>query len=527
MVNRRAAVGLVLLAAVMAAGCQPEPSGGEGNQRIDPPTDSTPAPDATEGVDPELAEYYTQTLKWDTCGEGFQCASATVPLDYDDPGGDTLELSILRAPATGDDTLGSLLVNPGGPGASGVEYAQLAGSVVTEQVRERYDIVGFDPRGVGESSPIDCLDDAELDEFLSADGTPDDDDEVAELQELVDDFVAGCQSRSGDLLPHIGTHDVARDVDVLRAALGDEKLNFMGKSYGTFIGAVYADMFPDRVGRLVLDGAIDPTLTGDELALGQARGFERALSAFLSWCVAQDSCAPGDTEAEARAAILGLLEQADAEPLPTSDQNRELTESLAFYGLILPLYLTSAEGYAPLNQALAQALDEGDGTMLLQFADIYLERNSSGEYNGNQNEVIGAVNCLDHPESGTVEDAEASLPKFEKISPIFGPFLAWGGIGCGELAGGDDSATDAPVSPMEPTTAEGAAPILVIGTTNDPATPYEWAESLAGQLSSGVLLTYEAAVHTAYLAGSTCIDEAVDAYLLEGTVPKPGTRCSS
>lgn len=523
----RSVAGLLAVAVVAAAGCQADPEGGSGQQGVDQPNESTPAPDATEGIEPELAEFYTQRLDWESCGESFQCATATVPVDYADPGGETIELALLRSPATGEERLGSLLVNPGGPGASGVEYAQLAGSVVTEQVRERYDIVGFDPRGVGQSAPIDCLDDAQLDEYLAGDPSPDDDAEISALQDAAEDLAAGCATRSGDLLPHLGTTNVARDLDVLRAALGDERLNYLGKSYGTYIGALYADEFPDRVGRLVLDGAIDPTLTGDELALGQAHGFERALSAFLAWCFQQDSCAVGSSEAEARDAIEGLLAQADQEPLPTDDENRPLTESLAFYGLILPLYLTADEGYPPLNEALDLALTENDGSLLLTFADVYLERNTDGEYAGNQNEVISVVNCLDHPEVATVDEVRAGLPVFEEASSIFGPFLAWGGLTCGPLL--DDTGQD-PIgepTPSAPTTADGADPIVVVGTTGDPATPYEWAQELAGQLSSGVLVTYEAAVHTAYLAGSDCVDEAVDAYLIAGTVPEDGLTCAA
>ncbi|TDD70179.1 alpha/beta hydrolase [Jiangella aurantiaca] len=531
----RALAGLAVAAVVAAAGCSAEPA--RDGQPADVPDRSTPAPDATEGIDPELAQFYTQELEWRDCGEGYQCSTATVPVDYADPGGDTLELALLRAPATGDQRLGSLLVNPGGPGASGVEYAQLAGSVVTEQVRERYDIVGFDPRGVAESTPVDCVDDAELDEYLAADATPDDDAEITEMEESIHDLAAGCATNSGELVPHIGTADVARDLDVLRAALGDEKLNYLGKSYGTFIGALYADQFPDRVGRLVLDGAIDPTLSGDDLGLGQARGFERALSAFLTWCFDQGDCALGSSEDEARATLAGLLQQADQQPLVTDDENRPLTESLAFYGIVLPLYLTADEGYEPLNEALDLALTEGDGTLLMTFADLYLERNSDGTYNGNANEVISLVNCMDHPESATADEARAALSEFTAVSQVFGPFLAWGGFGCSALAdglaeadvGGDDptATSTAPPAPHPPVTAPGADPILVVGTTGDPATPYEWAQSLSEQLSSGVLLTYDSTVHTAYLAGSSCIDDAVDAYLLAGTVPDEGSTCAA
>ncbi len=506
----------VVAGVLLVASCS-DSSDTLGQQRREAP-DSTPAPDATVGVDPELADFYTQKLDWSGCGGDFQCATMEVPLDYDDPGGDVVEIAVLRSPATGDERRGSLVVNPGGPGGSGVDYARAARSVATEAVLESYDIVGFDPRGVGASTPIDCLDDADLDAFVAADASPDSDEEIAELQEQAERFASGCESRSGELLPHVGTPDVARDMDVLRAVIGDEQLTYLGKSYGTYIGAVYADLFPDRVGRMVLDGAIDPALSGTDMALGQADGFERALGAFIGWCLDKD-CSVGDTEAEIRQSVSGLLRQADAEPLPTGDDGRPLTESLATYGIILPLYLTAAEGYPTLELALSSALDDGDGTMLLTLADLYLDRGSDGAYNGNQNEAIAAVNCLDRPESATVEEAEASVPQFEEASPIFGPFLAWGALACSAWPVESESQP-------APVTAPGAAPILVVGTTGDPATPYAWAESLAGQLGSGSLLTYEGSVHTAYRAGSDCVDEAVDDYLLAGTVPADGTRCS-
>lgn len=484
------------------------------------PSKSTPAPDATVGIAPGLADVYTQTLNWKACGDQFQCSTATVPVDYSHPDGKTIELSLLRVPASGDDRLGSLLVNPGGPGGSGVEYAQLAGSVATEQVREHYDIVGFDPRGVGRSEPIDCVDDDRLDDVLTADMSPDDAAEITQMQHRIDEFSAGCQSRSSDLLPHIGTANVARDLDVLRAALGDQKLNYLGKSYGTYIGAMYADLFPGRIGRVVLDGAIDPTLDGGELALGQAEGFERALTAFLDWCFGQDDCAVGSSQDKARRTIRDLFDRLDREPMATDDESRPLTESLAFYGLALPLYLTPDEGYPPLNQALDLALKEDDGTLLLTLADLYLERNSDGTYRNNQNEVLTVVNCVDHPETLTVDEVKASLPTFREASSIFGPLMAWGGLSCDHMVSETSQPTPSP-SPAQ------ASPVLVVGTTGDPATPYDWAQGLTRHLPAAMLLTYKASTHTAYLNGSDCIDHAVDAYFLAGTVPKDGTACTS
>nr|WP_246221027.1 alpha/beta hydrolase [Phytoactinopolyspora mesophila] len=428
---------------------------------------------------------------------------------------------MLRVPATGEDPAGSLIVNPGGPGASGIEYARNARNenvVASDRLRERYDVVGFDPRGVGSSTPIDCLDDEDLDVFVSEQASAEDDEALAELEETIEEFTAACEARSGDLLAHIDTANVARDMDVMRAALGDEKLHYLGKSYGTFIGAVYADLFPERAGRLVLDGAVDPALEAEEVALGQAEGFERSLDAFLEWCLDQD-CAIGDSEDEAREALDQLMADAETEPVPTNDPQRPLTAALAFYGIILPLYLPAEEGYPVLERALDNAINDENGSDLLQLADFYLARNPDGVYDGNQNEAIIAVNCLDRPSTTTPEEARATAQEFEDLSPTFGRFMAWAGLTCVDWPAESD------FDPAQ-LSATGADPILVIGTTGDPATPYRWAESLSEQLESGVLLTYEAFVHTAYLSGNSCIDSAVDAYLLDGTVPDEGRVCS-
>jgi pimeloyl-ACP methyl ester carboxylesterase/predicted small lipoprotein YifL len=519
-VNRRISVTLALGAALTLAACS---AGGppESPPQQEMPPESTPAPDATEGVDEELAAFYTQTLEWDDCGDDYQCTTLTVPLDYADPDGDEIEIEMLRVPATNDEPVGSLLVNPGGPGASGIEYARNARNenvVASNRIRERYDVVGFDPRGVGASTPIDCLDDAQLDEFVSEQVSAENDDALADLEEMVEQFAAACEARSGDLLEHIDTANVARDMDVMRAVLGDEKLNYLGKSYGTFIGAVYADLFPERAGRLVLDGAVDPALEAEEIALGQAEGFERSLDAFLEWCL-DDDCAIGDSEDEAREALAQLISDAEDEPLQTNDPARPLTAALAFYGVILPLYLPAEEGYPVLERALDNAINDDDGADLLQLADFYLARNPDGTYEGNQNQAIIAVNCLDRPSTTTPDEARETAEQFEDLSPTFGQFMAWAGLTCVDWPAESD---------FDPTelSAAGADPILVVGTTGDPATPYRWAEALAEQLEPAVLLTYDAYVHTAYLSGNACIDSAVDAYLLDGTVPDEGRVCS-
>ncbi len=513
MTRRPAPYRLLCATAVLAflAGCatapadDPEPS---------PPTaDAAPSATKAPAASGELAD---QELDWSDCGGGFECATLTVPLDYDEPTGDTIELEVNRLPSTGEaERIGSLLINPGGPGASGLDYARTPG-VVSDEILAAYDLVGFDPRGVGASTPVECLDDAAFDAYIQIDGSPDDTDEVATLDEASREFAEGCESLAGELLPHVGTADVARDLDLLRAVLGDEELYYLGKSYGTSIGATYAELFPDTVGRLVLDGAIDPSLTADEQGMAQAEGFDRALRAFVEDCLLYTECPLTGRPAAATAQVADLMAEIDAEPLP-SDSGRDVVQTLATYGIAVTLY-DREFGWPLLREALSAAIDDDDGTILLMLSDIYLGREPDGSYTSNSNEVIAAVNCIDHGSASDGAALDEILPEYEERAPIFGSFLAYGGLVCAHW----------PVEPqLEPReiTAPGAAPILVVGTTRDPATPYSWSEGLAAQLESGVLLTYDGDGHTAYAQGSPCVDDAVDAYLLTGEPPAADTTC--
>jgi pimeloyl-ACP methyl ester carboxylesterase len=429
-------------------------------------------------------------------------------------------LEVVRLPAADrGKRVGSLVVNPGGPGGSGVRYARAAAQVITAKVRNSFDIVGFDPRGVGMSEPVDCLDDAELDTFLAVDGSPDSARERKQLAREARQFAAGCGRRTGELLPHLSTADVARDMDLLREALGEERLNYLGKSYGTLLGATYAELFPERVGRLVLDGAIDPTLTGGEIGLAQAEGFEGALRAFVRDCRALEDCPlRGGPTADVRSGVgqvADLLADVDRTPL-WGGQDRKLTQSLALLGVAAALY-DEASGWPALRVALSRAFD-GDGSVLLVLADFYTDRQRDGSYSGNQNEVAYAVNCLDRAEPTDVDAYAADAREFARRSPLFGAYVAWSGLPCAFWPAPPDSGP-------HPIRAPGAAPILVVGTVRDPATPYAWAQSLAEQLESGVLLSYDGDGHTAYARGSSCIDEAVERYLIEGELPAEGTVC--
>lgn len=437
------------------------------------------------------------TLVWRECGDGFQCAGLAVPLDHARPYGERITISVVRLPATGDK-IGSLVINPGGPGGSGIDYARAAISVLSEQVRERFDIIGFDPRGVGASAPVQCLDDAKLDAFIALDTTPDTDAERATLESGARSFATGCQALSGRLLPHVSTVSVARDMDLLRAALGEPRLTYLGKSYGTLLGAHYAELFPGRVRALVLDGALDPSLDRGRLNAEQAAGFSRAFRAYAADC---DDCPLSRLDA-----LASLLRRTDAKPLDGG--GREVTEALATLGVMTPLY--DRAGWPMLTEVL-RAASRGDGRLLLRGADQLVGRGSDGRYT-NQTEANLAVNCVDGPYPADFARAARAA------GGPFGPYVMWSSLPCAYW----------PVKPVlanRPLHARGAPPILVLGTTRDPATPYAWSRSLAGQLSSGVLLSFEGDGHTAYFNGSSCVDDAVDSYLITTRPPRDGTVC--
>jgi pimeloyl-ACP methyl ester carboxylesterase len=480
------------------------------------PSPTTPPPaTVTEAPAPALADLYSQRIDWQPCESNgdHDCGYLTVPIDYAEPQGETFELALLRVPARGSH-VGSLVVNPGGPGARGTTYAAAGGQVFREPLLDGFDIVGFDPRGVGRSAPVDCLSDAELDAYLGGDPTPDTVEEQAAYRASVLSLGEKCVGGSGPVVGHVSTTEAARDMDVLRSALGEEQLSYFGASYGTKLGATYAELFPDKVGRFVLDGAVDVGLDPQSLALEQATGFETALRAYVQNCLdSTDNCFLGDTVDEGLATIDGLLADIEAEPLPAGD--RELTVGHAFYGIITPLY--NRDYWFLLSTALASAL-EGKGSALMDLADAYASRNPDGSYADNTIEANYSINCLDDPTSVPFARVPSLFAEFEEASPTFGRIFAWGMTGC---RGIDVTSSEEPLDIR----AEGAAPILVLGTSRDPATPLKWARALSAQLDSGVLVERDGDGHTAYNAGNECIDSIVEDYLLEGTVPEDGTTC--
>jgi pimeloyl-ACP methyl ester carboxylesterase len=462
-----------------------------------------------------LARYYHQKLSWRGCGDGFQCATMTVPLDYAKPSGRAIHVAAIRLPASGQHKIGSLVINPGGPGGSGIDYARYARALFPKQIRARFDIVSFDPRGVGKSTPVHCLSDAQLDRQIHVDPTPDTKAEMHRLVSSSKSFAAQCEKHSGWLLPHVSTLDEARDMDVLRATLGDDKLTYLGKSYGTYLGAKYAQLFPHHIRALVLDGALDPSLSTEQLNAAQAGGFETNLDAFVDHCVDGGGCPLGDSDSAAEQALTKLSQRVDAHPL-SGPGKRTLGPGEFFEGLAAGLY-SPASGWPALEIALRQA-EHGKGAGLLMLSDQLTGRKQGGHYT-NETEANTAINCLDRPAPHDLSAYVAQAHRLATKDPHFGAAIAYSSLTCAYW----------PVPPVEqphPVHAKGAPPILVVGTTHDPATPYVWAQALAKQLDSGVLLAYEGDGHTAYGRGSACIDNAVDAYLITKKPPRDGKHCS-
>lgn len=461
-----------------------------------------------------LEKFYSQEVVWQPCEGEFQCAKVTVPLDYANPGGDTIQLAALRAPSTGKKT-GSLLVNPGGPGASGYDFVKdAAGTHFSAAVRNAYDLVGFDPRGVKRSAPVTCIPDAERDASRAKVYALETDAGLSAARADNKAIADQCAAKTGPVLGHIDTVSAAKDLDVLRAVVNDTKLNYLGYSYGTFLGSTYASLFPDNVGRMVLDGALDPSISNEELTSGQARAFEKALHSYVASCQRQSKCPlRGDVDSGVQQ-IRDLIAAVEQTP-KTAKDGRQVNATMFVSGLITPLY--NDQSWPALTQALEAAVS-GDVSLMLRLSDLAADRASDGSYTSNSTFAFNAINCLDYPMVSDTAGMRAEEKRLEQDSPTLGYYFAYGGVTC---AGWPYKNLRTP-APVEYT---GKSPIVVIGTTGDPATPLDWAASLRKQLGNASLLTWKGEGHTAYGRANSCLEDSVDNYLVSGKLPADNTVC--
>ncbi|MER7718912.1 alpha/beta hydrolase [Streptomyces flaveolus] len=485
---------------------------------------------------PDLSRFYDQKIRWSAC-EGMevpkdlQCAKVTVPLDYDRPGSGTLDLALARYRATGDSR-GSVLLNFGGPGGSGVSELA-AGGKDFMHLTNGYDVVTFDPRGVGRSSPVTCGPaTGEIIEATDGDG------EIKDPRSVLGklrDAAAECAKHSGPVLPHIGTVNAARDMDVMRAALGDDRLNYLGFSYGTRLGSVYAAKFPDKVGRVVLDGVDTLTEPLAEQGLAGARGQQTALENFLDWCVEDIACPFGQDARDARRQVVQLVGSLDADPVPTA-----FGETFSGQDMVgaIGQALYSQELWPSLLRALAQLLEDGDTRGLEGFVSggvtFPVRGRSPGGSGGLTDEedvpmdnlpaALMAINCADDPDRPTAEQVARSLGRlreqYEEASPVFGRYRLTQVLMCYGRPKGTDYIRD-DVKNVD------TAKMLLVGTRGDPATPYRWTVETAERLGpSAVVLDNKGEGHTGY-ASSDCVHRKVDDFLLYGSLPPDGSSCGA
>lgn len=510
--NGRLTVVIAAVLAVTGCGTSPSPS---------PPVVVSAGPSGGPAGSPgasvpsssPIADASVAPAKWRDCGRGFQCAVIPVPRDYTDPSKGTFTIQLIRLPASDPSKrIGSLVMNPGGPGGSGIEFLQESLGAFPRDLRRRFDLVSFDPRGVNTSSPVRCIDN--LDGRASVDPSPDTPAELATLDKDARDYAAACAQRNRDELPYLSTDAVARDLDRIRIAIGDDKLTYLGFSYGTLIGSEYAQLFPTRIRAMALDGAIDPALDLEAFRAGQAKAFEGALDRFLADCSARPVC-PFYEKGHSARAFDALMARIDKSPLPAprTRDPRKVGPGLAASAVLGAMY---SDAYWPSLAAALALAERGDGSFLLLISDPFRGRKENGAYS-NQQDAYTANTCLDFPAPKDLATYTSWATAFRKVAPHFAQQVAYNDLPCAYWPVGAERKP-------APVTAPGAPPIVVVGSTGDPATPYPWAVSLAHELSSGVLVTRKGEGHTGYEA-SGCVRAAVDAYLLDLTVPRAGLTC--
>ena len=465
------------------------------------------------------SDYLSQQVAWNSCGTDLYCGTVLVPMDWNNLNTKPISLAVIYHRASAAKPLGSVIFNPGGPGSSGFDFIKDSiTDLATSRLKQNYNLVGFDPRGVQHSSAIKCVSPSQLDTYIYGDsgfplGSAKD---LAFTKAAIAKFSAACAKSTGPLLGHVDTINAAKDLDVLRAVMGDSKLNYLGYSYGTFLGATYAALFPTKVGRMVLDGAIDPTVSDNVQSINQLKGFDLALNDYLVDCLAKSGCPFNGSVSGALATIKSFLLGLETKPLTSTDNGRKVGVWMATSGIYMSLYSNTYWPY--LTQAFNSAF-KGDGTTLLRLADFYNDRNQDGTYNSNQTEANIAINCLDSRQSSKMADMQKQNKLLLAASPTFGRYWQFGGLACA-------SWKYPVVKSLKSYSAKGSPTIMVVGTTGDPATPYQQAVSLAHKvLSKGYLVTFKGEGHTAYGRSNNCVNNAVDDFFISGTLAATEPMC--
>lgn len=509
----RGLISLVTAAALSLAGCSAP------TQEISLAPIATPSATVDPTVKAVLKPYYGQTVGWKNCGKRIMCTSVKVPTNWDAPAAGSISLAVAYRAADIAKPLGSIIFNPGGPGASGYDWILNSVDYLgTANLRSKFNIVGFDPRGVGHSEPtVKCFNAKDTDAFLYGDdgfplGSPQ---SIKSSRAILKKFATACAQNTGPAIAHIDTVSAAKDIDVIRAVMGSPKLDFLGFSYGSFLGETYASLFPKKIAHMVIDGVIDPTVTDAQQSVLQIKGFDLALRNYLADCLSSSDCPFAGTVPQALSKIRTLLRKLETSPLPTKD-GRPLNAWVANTGLIMPLY--SQDYWPQLSQAFTEAFD-GDGSTFMSLADTYNDRDASGKYTSNLMEANIAISCLDSRQPSDAASMAKQNSRMLAASPTLGRYWQFGALTC--------ETWPYPVAKHKSDySAKGSAPILVVGTTGDPATPYGQAVSVATKvLSSGHLVTYNGEGHTAYGRSNECVSSAVDNYFIKGTVPAVDPGC--
>jgi pimeloyl-ACP methyl ester carboxylesterase len=504
----------VLVASSCASGPSEPPVAARDVTGITDPSIPPPRPESNTST-PSSApvEPLEYTIEWTALSDRVDEGWLTVPLDYGDPRGDTIDLYVVRHRADPDRTVGPLLANRGGPGADGAVLALSARSFFDDAIVDNFDVIGWDPRGTGRSEgAVDCIDDAEYDRFYSeADITPDDAAERQAIVDLAEEFAASCIERV-PTLQYVGTNSSARDMDAIRRALGAEQVSYFGFSYGSELGGVWATLFPTTVRAAVFDGAADPAARSLEVTLQQGAGFEAALDTFLERCAADSSCA-FHNDGDPAGAFDRLMASLDESPIPSVAGRVPANRAVAVIAVAQAMY---SDSYWPAFERALEDAAAGDGAGLLALHDLYYDRGEDGSY-PNLIEAFQVINCADDPERLSVDEADDLVEQRLEVAPRVFPYTT-GSYGCTFFPEALD--------PRIEITGAGAGPIVVVGTTGDPATPLGSSRAMADALEDGRLVVVEGDEHTGY-RGSDCVQDIVHEYLLQLVAPADGTRCDS